>query len=208
MTKTNHFDQAAKTWDEKPRRIEMAKAVGEAIKERVPVTKNMQMIDFGCGTGLISLLFSEEVNEIIALDTSQGMLDVLQSKLENQGIHHVTPTLVKENEPSKQNYQADLLVSSMVLHHVADLEKEIKTISSWIKPGGYIALSDLEPEDGSFHASAVEKVHHGIDPVYLKDQLKINGITTVSVTTVYRIKRQNDEGEEKDYPIFLLIGRK
>ena len=53
-----YFDQSAATWDAEPRRIELMKAVGEAILREAQPTNDMDVLDYGCGTGLIGLFLS------------------------------------------------------------------------------------------------------------------------------------------------------
>lgn len=60
--KTSHFDQAAATWDDNPSRIGLMKAVGEAILRQVQPTAEMDVLDYGCGTGLVGL-FSERAGK-------------------------------------------------------------------------------------------------------------------------------------------------
>ena len=55
QAKISHFDQAAATWDDNPMRIALMKAVGEAILREARPTKNMDVLDYGCGTGLVGL---------------------------------------------------------------------------------------------------------------------------------------------------------
>jgi predicted TPR repeat methyltransferase len=53
QAKVSHFDQAAATWDDNPMRIALMRAVGEAILREARPTKNMDVLDYGCGTGLV-----------------------------------------------------------------------------------------------------------------------------------------------------------
>ena len=55
MSGNEHFDQAAATWDLADHRVALAHAVAEAIAARVPLTKKQSVLDFGCGTGLVTL---------------------------------------------------------------------------------------------------------------------------------------------------------
>ena len=55
MPGTEHFDQAAATWDLTERRVALAHAVVEAITARVRLFGEPSVLDFGCGTGLVTL---------------------------------------------------------------------------------------------------------------------------------------------------------
>lgn len=54
-TPKRDFNRAALTWDANPGRMKMAADIGTAITARVELTPTMRVLDFGCGTGLLSL---------------------------------------------------------------------------------------------------------------------------------------------------------
>ena len=78
----SRFDQSAATWDNKPERIALAKAVGEAILREAKPTGDMDILDYGCGTGLVSLFLLPHVHSMTGVDSSSGMLDVLNKKIQ------------------------------------------------------------------------------------------------------------------------------
>jgi ubiquinone/menaquinone biosynthesis C-methylase UbiE len=69
QAKTSHFDQTAATWDDSPMRIALMKAVGKAILRGARPTKNMDVLDYGCGTGLIGLYLMPSVRSAPGLRT-------------------------------------------------------------------------------------------------------------------------------------------
>ena len=50
---SEHFDAKAKTWDDDPERKARAADVALQIMERAPLTANVDVLDFGSGTGLV-----------------------------------------------------------------------------------------------------------------------------------------------------------
>lgn len=46
------FDNAAATWDENPARVKLAHDVARAIRHTMQLTPDMDVLDFGGGTGL------------------------------------------------------------------------------------------------------------------------------------------------------------
>ena len=97
---SRHFDEAAKNWDSEPRRVALMKAIGEAILRDAKPASNMDVLDYGCGTGLIGLFLLPHVRSVTGTDNSPGMLEVLQDKIAGEGlenmkaIHTSLPTTV------------------------------------------------------------------------------------------------------------------
>ncbi|EDP74046.1 methyltransferase domain-containing protein [Hydrogenivirga sp. 128-5-R1-1] len=197
------FDQLAKEWDEKPLRVENAKKIGQAIIDNILLSKDWIVMDFGAGTGLLTFYIQPFVKQIDAVDNSQGMLDVLKEKAEKANVDNINPILkdLEKNHLGEDKY--DLIVSSMTLHHIKNVEKFLKKLYKALKKGGYVAIADLEEEEGTFHSDN-EGVHHfGFDKEKVKELYERAGFKDIDVFTVNVI---NKEG--KDYPVFLAIGRK
>lgn len=203
------FDRAAQNWDDNPVRVELAAAVAEAMSREIPLAPQMTIMDFGCGTGLIARVLAPKVCLVMAADTSAEMLAVLETKAQAIGMNHIRPLLLEAGYESHAGVCYDAIVSSMVLHHIEDIPKLFRQLAQWCRPGGWVALADLEPEDGTFHRNAQEVVHPGFDPAALASQLEALGFVTKSIRTVHTIQRPPAEGAEpRDYPVFLLVAQR
>lgn len=55
MMSLSRFDQAAATWDEQPARKTMTRAISQTLHAQVPVQSMMTALDFGRGTGLVTM---------------------------------------------------------------------------------------------------------------------------------------------------------
>ena len=87
----NRFDKAALNWDEVPERIEMAKHFATAIEDIIPLASNMQVLDFGSGTGNVAIRLAHLVETITAVDSSTGMNKALEKKLAGADIKNIKP---------------------------------------------------------------------------------------------------------------------
>ena len=157
----SYFDQAAATWDDKPTRKELMRAVVDAIIHQVHLTPQMKVLDYGCGTGLVSILLAELVGTIDAADSSEGMLEVLRRKLDQTGLKTIQAIrLDLEHDPLPDD-RYDLIVAVAVLHHVADTERMLRKFHALLHPGGVLCIADLDTEPRLFHdEEAAETVHH------------------------------------------------
>ena len=89
-TETRDFDHEAAGWDEHPTRVQLAQDVASAIARAVPLGPTMDVLDFGCGTGIVTLQLAPSVGFVTGVDSSQGMLEVLNAKIDHQGHTNVT----------------------------------------------------------------------------------------------------------------------
>jgi tRNA (cmo5U34)-methyltransferase len=203
MADTRRFDQIAATWDGVAARVRLANAVAEAIGRQVALTPSMDVLDVGCGTGLLTLALHPHVRRVSGADTSQGMLDMLEGKLREQHVDSVTTQLLRPENGYSPSGVYDLIVSSMALHHVADLASLFSHFHAHLRPGGQVALADLDREDGTFHAADVTDVFHlGFDRHEFKALLGAAGFDELTDSTACLHRRNG-----RDYPVFLISGR-
>lgn len=208
--KKNHFDDAAATWDNEPRRIALMRAVGEAILREARPTKDMDVLDYGCGTGLVSLFLLPYVRSVTGADNSPGMLEVLRKKITeggNDGMNAVQLDLEHDRLPNKCYH---LLVTSMTLHHVADTGRVLRAFHELLLSGGTLCIADLDTEPGIFHTpeAAGSVHHHGFDRSDLKDRLRRIGFHELRDVTAHTIRRPVQGGGERDFPVFLIAARR
>jgi SAM-dependent methyltransferase len=164
----------------------------------------MRAIEVGAGTGLLGLALAGDVGELVLADPSTGMLEVAREKLATRGDGRVSAIhLDLLGDPPPQP-AFDLAVSLLVLHHLSDTGADMRAVHALLKPGGWLALADLETEDGSFHSADAEGIHHlGFDADGLAATATAAGFVDVSVrpATV-------TEHEQRQYPLLLLVARR
>jgi ubiquinone/menaquinone biosynthesis C-methylase UbiE len=202
----NRFDRKAAGWDKKKMRRELAAAVSQAIAQ-LPLNTNMIGLDFGCGTGLVSLPLAGQIGKIYALDSSTGMLEVLQEKLNEQNITTIE-TVCAEIENAELPASFDIIFTSMALHHITAIEPVLQRFSELLKPGGIVAIADLDAEDGSFHKPGSEEKHHGFDRATLQEDLLRLGFSDIAFSTVFTITKTTKDGSVKDFTVFLATAKK
>jgi len=204
---SNRFDTAAAEWDQKQRRVDLAAAIAAGIAA-LPLHQEMEALEYGCGTGLVGLALAPRLGSLIAADSSPGMLATLSDKIAAQGITNVRPLLLDlYSEDCPQQF--DLIFSAMTLHHIDDVELILGKIVDGLKPGGILALADLDSEDGSFHRDNPTGVmHHGFDRAQLTAALRRLGLKAITVDTVHTIMKTDGQGEKQPYPVFLLTAVK
>jgi len=208
---TNRFDSESGTWDKNPGRVKLAGQIAQSLKEMVPFQKKWNALEIGCGTGLITCPIAEKVSSITAIDTSEGMIETLKAKMRARqtcAIEALVCDILSEPDNQKLRGTFDFIFSSMTLHHISDTSGLLKKINAYLHPGGYLAIADLDEEDGYFHENPDEKVHKGFPRDALLAQLKEAGFGDITFSTAATITKINREEREMTYTIFLALARK
>lgn len=195
------FNDKAKDWDTSERKLLMSSAVGSSIIKYVPLTQQMDVMDFGAGTGLVSSHLVPFVSKIIAVDISQAMLDKLITKPELQD---KVEAVCQDITCNPINKKFDLIVSAMALHHVEDTSSLLISFAQHLNTGGKIALADLDKEDGDFHPEGSEGIFHsGFDRDALQAALENSGFSDIQFYTIHTINKNT-----KQYPMFMVVASK
>jgi tRNA (cmo5U34)-methyltransferase len=205
---TSRFDEAAAQWDNNPVRVELARAVGSAIERAVALGAGWRVIDYGAGTGLLTLCLQPKVGSILAMDSSMGMLETLSRKLATVEVGNVQihPWNL-ENQPFQET-GVDLVVSSMTLHHIRDVPLVLRRLADVLKAGGWLAVADLDAEDGTFHGEATDVFHHGFERERIAGWLGDAGFIGVRVADAHTITKPDANGQARSYGVFLATGHR
>jgi len=202
------FNKVAATWDENPGRLKLANDVADAIIAGIPLTREMDVLDFGCGTGLLTLRLQPLVRSVTGVDSSRGMLDMLDAKVRTLGVANVSTKLRDLDQGDRLNGSYDLVTTSMTFHHVKDVAKLLQTFHGVTRPGGWVAVADLDLEEGRFHDDHTGVFHHGFDRSVLQQALSGAGYGEVQATTAARIVKESAAGGSREFTVFLITGRR
>lgn len=203
--KHNIFDEKAKHWDNNPAIVERNQAIAHAIADDIPLSKQMHALDYGAGTGQLSALLSSRLQSVLAVDTSEGMLNQLKEKVDQNS--NITPLKHDLSTSDLPDRKFNLIYSAMTMHHVENVSLVLKRFYSMLEPDGYIALADLVKEDGSFHNSMGHIPHTGFEPKELAEKLQETGFASIAYKQIYIVKKEIDE-TQKEFPVFLITAQK
>jgi 2-polyprenyl-3-methyl-5-hydroxy-6-metoxy-1,4-benzoquinol methylase len=202
------FNKEAARWDENPGRVKMAEDVFDAIKRNVKLNRNMDVMDFGCGTGLLSLHLLPHVNTVTGTDSSEGMLDVFRLKITDKGLTGIKAIHVDLDKGDRLSGIYDIVTSSMTMHHIKDVAPLIVQFYDTIKPAGYLCIADLDPDKGMFHESNEGVFHKGFHRDEMKRLFSRASFINIFDVTVTEIVKPDKNGSVNSFSIFLVIGEK
>ena len=168
------FNHKAETFDS-PKNIFLANLVCQAVEKQIDLLSDKEILDFGGGTGLLSLPLAKQAKLVTLVDISEKMLEQARLKAEQQDIKNIQfleQDLLKN--PLKQEF--DLIVVCRVLHHMPDLDAALSLFHQHLKEDGQLLLADF---------TKTEANHHGFDLAELEKQLIEHGFSSVYNQILY-----------------------
>jgi ubiquinone/menaquinone biosynthesis C-methylase UbiE len=204
-----NFDKEAALWDENPTRLKLAGDVADAISDAVALTSDMDVLDFGCGTGLLTLNLQPKVRSITGVDSSFGMLDVFKAKIAKQNLGNVKAIYADLDKGDVLSGIYHIVVSSMTLHHVKEVRPLLAQFYKIVKPSGFLCIADLDTDDGQFHGNDATGVFHsGFDRAELRQDFIHAGFDDVRDMTAAEVVKPVSTKEMRRFTVFLMVGRK
>lgn len=196
---TDRFDEKARTWDADPAKVERAHAVARAIRGAVPLDRSTRLLEYGAGTGLVSQALRDAVGPVTMADTSTGMREVMQEKVDAGIIPDARIWDLDLATGTVPDERFDLVVTVMTLHHIPDLAPVLSGFARLLVEGGHLCVVDLDEEDGSFHTDGFDG-HHGFDRSRLAGELAAAGFSDVTFQDCHEVVRDGVR-----YPLFLAV---
>jgi len=109
------------------------------VKKAIPLPA--KILDYGCGSGVISLALGSSGYEVLGLDGSKEMVSVAR---QNQRLHNISNVRFEQTEASQMDLAPlsfDVVICSSVIEYIEDDTALIKKLISTIRPGGYLLIS-------------------------------------------------------------------
>lgn len=179
----NVFEQMAKRYDTEER-IELAKVIVKEVRPELQNNKSNSLLDYGSGTGLISLELSDLVDSILLVDSSKQMLEVAKAKISHKGITN-SKVLYSDFTQETPELKADIVLMSLVLLHIPDTKKILQELFNILNNGGKLIIIDFDKNDKINHP----KVHNGFSHEELKKRLSESGFKSVEIKTFHHGNR-------------------
>ena len=203
---SEHFDGKAATWDDDPDKVRQSSEVASAIAATIPPAPGgTRLLEYGAGTGLVSTALLDELvaPRVTLADNSAGMRQVLADKVASGVLPSPTRVwdLDLESHPVPTE-RFDLVVTSMVLHHVHDLDTVLAGFAQLLESRGHLCIADLDREDGSFHDHDFDG-HHGFSREGLAVDLESAGFVDVRVGDGGTVRKDG-----RDFSVFLAVARR
>ncbi|MCK6265699.1 methyltransferase [Vibrio sp. ZSDE26] len=165
----NEWDEYAKTWETEQATSEFASHVFEQLIKQTSL-KGKHVLDFGCGTGLLSQKMVYAAKDIVALDSSEAMIEQLDKK-ELANVEPVVDELTRglvAQHPAFRN-QFDIVVASSVCSFLPSFSETADVIYSILDNDGVFIHWDWVAENEGGFGLTQTKVEHVLTSVGFED---------------------------------------
>jgi 2-polyprenyl-3-methyl-5-hydroxy-6-metoxy-1,4-benzoquinol methylase len=133
----------SKFWDRYARKYSLSPIQNQQVYEKkLALTQQylkpeMNVLEFGCGTGSTAIIHAPYVKHIKATDFSQNMIAIAKQKAADKNIRNITFECVEITDFD----EFDVILGLNILHLLKDQEKTLRKVFSLLKPGGVFVSS-------------------------------------------------------------------
>jgi ubiquinone/menaquinone biosynthesis C-methylase UbiE len=117
-----------------------------AYQKKLQVTRgyfqpDMEVLEFGCGTGSTAIAHAPYVKHILAIDFSSKMIEIARGKAAAGNVAHITFECATIDAISVPDRSLDAVLGLSILHLLDNKEKVIGSVHRMLKPGGVFVSS-------------------------------------------------------------------
>lgn len=202
-----YFGNVAHQWDD------MRKSFfSNSLRERVYSVANLRagdiVADIGAGTGFLTEGLINKVVQVIAIDQSDKMLEIMKNKF--SGYDFIDYRVGEGSMLPIDNKAVNYAFANMYLHHIHDPGIAIKEIYRIIKPGGKLIITDLDEHNFEFLRREHNDHWMGFRREDIKKWFVNSGFKNVSVNCAgEKCSSDSSSGNERaEISIFIAYGEK
>ena len=148
VTMDNHawFQEWANEYDTTLGKLKRHHKLLDQVVRESGIQRDDQVLDIGCGTGLLSLKFLAKTDcTITAIDSSPQMLRIFEEKIQKFNLAEKIHCEQKSAEDMDfRPDRFDIIAATVSLHHVKSKEPVIKNVYDYLKGGGRFVLGEID----------------------------------------------------------------
>lgn len=196
-----HFDKQAADWDKNKIHFERCSSAYEEIKTFISPDRRYDIMEYGCGTAILSFMLEPHSAQCYLIDSSQKMLEAAEQKIKRLNLNNYSTG----NDELLKTVKTDIIIFNMSLHHISNYKEIISGMMiNNLRADGFFIIIDLFEEDGSFHAGQDGfNGHNGFNLTELENFFKTSKYSILHKKHFFTIKKEN-----KDFPLFIIAAKK
>jgi ubiquinone/menaquinone biosynthesis C-methylase UbiE len=206
---TNHLSRVKEEFKRQANTLSVAPVfadpgVLERIRAAVKPTKTMNLLDLGCGPGIVTAAMAPDVREVVAYDLTPQMLDKAREKCRETGLKNVRFELGRAEHLPFEKESFERVVTRLTIHHFLDPRRVMNEMARVTRPGGKVVVADVvssENEEEAMLHNALETLR---DPTHVR-MLSPSGLLELIQSAGLRIISKATWETERDYGEWIGI---
>jgi ubiquinone/menaquinone biosynthesis C-methylase UbiE len=153
MENKGWFGQWSNQYDRTLGSISFHRGLLDLVVRNARVKNGDQILDLGCGTGLLSLKCLQKAHcSVTGADYSKEMLGIFKDKIKKLKLNdRISLCLMDAASLKFKDRTFDKVVSSVALHHLKDKLPALKRIRRVLKPGGLFIIGEVDMDATGKH---------------------------------------------------------
>lgn len=140
----------------------------DRIESAACLASSSRVLDLGCGPGIITEAFADDVGEMVAFDIAPEMMYSVLQRCRKAGQENVHFVIGHAERLPLHKASFDTIITRLTFHHFPDPKTVISEMSRVLRPDGNIVIADIVsselPEEARLH-NALEVLR---DPSHVK----------------------------------------
>jgi len=196
-------DPAAKFWDRIAQRYSNNPVADEATyQKKLRITREylspeMEVLEFGCGTGSTAITHAPHVKHIRAIDISAKMLEIARGKAAAQGVENVSFEHCTLDELQLPAQSVDVVLGLSILHLLEDHDAAIARVHALLKPGGVFVSSTACIADAMKFFKYIAPIGRALGLLPLLEIFGVDDLVASLTAAGFTIEQQWQPGKRK-----------
>src|SRR5215813_3198317 len=161
----------------------------------------LDVVDFGCGTGVLSVSIARWARSVVAIDQNRAALAQARTRAKREGLRNVTFLREDLHHLSLPSGRTGLVVISQSLHHVEEPEAVLGEAARILAPGGKVVVLELMPHEETWVRDRLGHRHLGFEPEVLERTLARGGFDHLTLEV-------HPRQASSPFRVFLISGEK
>jgi len=200
----DYFELVSPQWDVMRKNF-YGEEVREAVLNAIHVSPSDTVLDVGAWNRVSNRGGCEDCAKVIALDFSRGMSEEAIAKM---GSGNVEFRIGNVESMPLHDSSVDAVIGNMVLHHCPHPEIAMSEMSRVLKPGGRIAISDLQEHSHEWLRKEHADLWLGFRTEEVAAMMRKNGLDNVKVDALSSCCSSVQEEQQIKIPMFLASALK
>lgn len=140
----------------------------EQIRAAIKPTRMMNLLDLGCGPGIVTAAMAPDVREAVAYDLTPEMLDKAKQRCQEAGLKNVRFELGSAEHLPFPDESFDSVATRLTIHHFLDPRRVMKEVVRVTRRNGKVVVADVVSSENDEEAALHNALETLRDPTHVQ----------------------------------------